>query len=100
MKVNPPTHLNDKRGPALHNFRGDLVQLTILDGHDLELGAERELEWQRLQRWVVVDVQRFEGLQRADLLGQVGQRVLSYREVLQFRQLPADIEGQLERGHM
>ena len=78
------TNLYDKRGPALHDLRWDLVQLTILDGHDFELGAESELEWQRLQRRVVVDVQRLERLQGADLLGQVRQRVLSHREVLQL----------------
>ena len=87
------TNLYDKRGPALHDLRWDLVQLTVLDGHDFELGAESELEWQRLQRRVVVDVQRLERLEGADLLGQVGQHVLSHRKVLQLRQLPAHWRG-------
>ena len=54
------THLYDKGGSPGDNLRRDLGQRTVLDAHDLQIGAERQLERKVVQAGVVVDVQRLQ----------------------------------------
>lgn len=70
-------YLDNERGPAGHEVGRDGAERAVLDGHDLQVGAQRELEGQRVQVQVVVQVQRLEVLQRADLLRQRVQVVLA-----------------------
>ena len=49
-------YLNDKAGSASNDVWWDFTEFAVLDGHNLELGAEGKLEWQVLEVSVVVDV--------------------------------------------
>lgn len=72
-------HRDDKTRSTGDYFCRDLVQGTIFDRHDLQLGAESQLKGQGLQVRIVVDVQRLQVLQAADLFRQQRQQVFPHR---------------------
>ena len=43
-------YCNDERGSSGDDLRRNLRQWTVLDGHDLQLRAERQFEWKSLER--------------------------------------------------
>lgn len=64
-------HLYDQRGSALHDLRWYLTEWAVLYRHDLQAGAQGELEREIVQHRVVVDVQTLKRLKRTDLVRQI-----------------------------
>ncbi len=71
MCVNSPekycsdvTDLYDEGGSTEHDLLRDLGERAVLDAHDLQVGAERQLEGEVVQVRVVIDVQLLQLLQR------------------------------------
>lgn len=76
-------YLDNKRGASSHYFSWYLRERAVLDAHDLQIGAQRQFERQVVQIGVVVDVERLEILQGANLLWQEPQAVLANAEIRQ-----------------
>lgn len=52
--------LNDERGTAARYFQGYLVEGTVLNAHDLQVGTERQFQWKIIQIQIVIQVERFQ----------------------------------------
>lgn len=76
-------YLDNERGASSHYFSWYLRERAVLDAHDLQIGAQRQFKRQVVQIGVVVDVERLEILQGADLLWQKSQAVLTDTEIRQ-----------------
>lgn len=57
--------LDDEGGPPGHDLGGQVAERTVLDAHDGQLAAQRQLEGQAVQVGVVVQVQLLQVLQGA-----------------------------------
>lgn len=57
--------LDDEGGPPCDDLGRQVAEGTVLDAHDGQLAAERQLEREAVQVGVVVEVQLLQVLQRA-----------------------------------